>query len=135
MTIALELPLLLRESPNALETKAARRGHLQEVSNGTEDTGKSSTGTSDVVDGSVGGDLEWASLGDGSRWGVDWLAWGVDWSSWVGLLWCVRWLDWDNWGLGLLALNDPGGGRGSRVGLAVVGEGGWALLSLLVDGS
>jgi hypothetical protein len=107
--------------------KPAPLRYLQEVGNGTEDTGKSSTGTSDVVDGSVGSDLERAGLGDGCRWSVDWLAWGVDWCSWVAL-WRVRWLGWDNWDLSLLALNDPGGGLGGRVGLAVVGEGGWALI-------
>ena len=110
------------------------RGNLQEVSDGTEDTGKSSTGTSDVVDGSVGGDLERTSLGDGSRWGVSWLGW-VDW------LWLVGWLDLVTGGLDWLwlwhvwlvsALNDPGGLGLSRVGLAAVGEGGWALWILSI---
>ena len=102
------------------------RGNLQKVSNGAEDTSKSSTGTSDVVDGSVGGDLERTGLGDGCRWGVSWLGWGVRWVDW---LWLVGWLDWLwLWHVWLVsALNNPGGLGLSRVSLAAVGEGGWAL--------
>jgi hypothetical protein len=44
--------------------KPAPLRYLQEVGNGTKDTSQSSAGTSDVVDGSVGGDLERAGLGD-----------------------------------------------------------------------
>jgi hypothetical protein len=50
----------LKKSPNALETNPAVQGYLQKVGNGSEDTSKTGTGTSDVVDGSVCGDLEWA---------------------------------------------------------------------------